>query len=288
MMEYRELGRTGLRVSTLGVGVEHLRNLSAERIAEIVSEAAREGMNYFDLVWSLLNVAEGFRQAIEGRRSKVLLALHLGSGVENGAYIRSRDPSECERQFRNLLDRLGTDYADVLNIHYVLNAKVWREVNGKGIIALAERLRNEGLAKHIGMSTHDPLVATAGAETGVIESIMLQVNVAGHGHAARNIALRRCEELDVGVVAMKPFASGKLLEKGKKVRVATYQSGWKTLMLRIPECATPARLINYVLSQKGVCTTVVGISSTEQLRKNLAYFTASPEEKDYAPLFSAL
>jgi len=285
-MEYRQLGKTDLKVSPIGIGTEHLKKLPAEEIRQIIDFAIRAGVNYFDLVWFLPNIMEGFRQSLQGQRRKPILAFHLGSCIRNGKYERSRDPAHCEKQLIDFLSQLDFDYAPILNIHYVGSLKVWQQINRKGILALAERLRDEGLAKVISVSTHDPEVVKLAASTGVIDSIMHQVSIANHIYEARNEALRSCSELGVGVVAMKPFAGGLLLKAGKEVKIPAYKSGWKTMVFKVPEYATPTKLLSYTLSQRGVCTAVTGVSSLEELTRNLAYLSASAMERDYTALLA--
>jgi len=285
-MEYRQLGKTDLKVSPIGIGTEHLKKLPAEEIRQIIDFALRAGVNYFDLVWFLPNIMEGFRQSLQGQRRKPILAFHLGSCIRDGKYERSRDPAHCEKQLIGFLSQLDFDYAPILNIHYVGTLKVWKQVNRKGILALAERLLDEGLARIISVSTHDPEVIKLAASTGVVDSIMHQVSIANHMYEGRNEALKRCNELGVGVVAMKPFAGGLLLKAGKEVKIPAYKSGWKTMVFKVPECATPTKLLSYTLSQRSVCTAVTGVSSLEELTRNLAYLSASAMERDYTALLA--
>jgi predicted aldo/keto reductase-like oxidoreductase len=285
-MEYRQLGKTDLKVSSLGIGAEHFKKLPAEEISQIISFAIRAGVNYFDLVWFLPNIIEGFRQSLQSQSRKPILAFHLGSCIRDGKYERSRDPAYCEKQLIDFLSQLDYDYAPVLNIHYAGTLKIWKQINRKGILALAERLRDEGLARVVSVSTHDPEVIKLAASTDVIDSIMHQINIAGHNYEARNEALRKCDELGIGVVAMKPFAGGLLLKTGKKVKIPAYKSGWKTMVFKVPECVTPTKLLSYTLSQRGVCTAVMGVSSLEELTSDLAYLSSSAMERDYAKLLA--
>lgn len=119
-------------------------------------------------------------------------------------------------------------------------------------------------------------------ETGVIDVVAYQVNMANHKLPGRDETLRLCAEHGIGVVAMKPFARGKLLQGGKTVKIAKYQTGGITVDAKIPASVTPIRCPNYVLSQPAVCTTIAGVSSLDELHSILAYPKASQEEKDYS------
>jgi predicted aldo/keto reductase-like oxidoreductase len=217
-MEYRQLGKTRLKVSVIGIGAEHLKNLPAEEIRQIIDLALNEEITYFDLVWSLPNITEGFQQSLQTQNAKAHIAFHLGSCISNGKYKRSRDPAECEKYLRTLLNQLNMDSAPILNIHYVPNLNAWTEINKKGILALAQKLKEQQIADIISISTHDPEVIKLAAESGIIENVMHQVNIANHAYTARDEALRTCSALSIGVVAMKPFAGGELLKAGQKVR----------------------------------------------------------------------
>ncbi len=83
---------------------------------------------------------------------------------------------------------------------------------------------------------------------------------------------------------MKPFAGGLLLKAGKTVKVPAYKSGWKSIIFKVPEYATPAKLLSYALSQRGVSTAVMGVSSIKELTSNLAFLSSSAMDKDYTML----
>ncbi len=239
-------------------------------------------------MWSFPNIIDGLDAALHKENANAILAFHLGSCLSNGKYKRSRDPSECEKHLRLLLERLNLDYAPVLTIHYVPNLRIWRELSRRGIISLAKKLKQEGLAKALSVSTHDPEVVKSAAESGTVDCVMHQVNVANHMYAARNDALRVCSRLGVGVVAMKPFAGGELLKPGKKVTIPIYKTGWKMRTITVPQETTTTKLLSYTLNQPGVCTAVTGIASLKELTDNLNYLNASNQDKDYAALIKNL
>lgn len=281
-MEKRALGETGLSIGVIGLGVEHLKGLPHGAVVGVVSEAVRLGVNYFDLVWSLPSIVKPIGEALKGSRSRVHLAVHLGSCYRGGEYERSRAPERCEMSFRETLDNLGTGYADLINLHYVGGVRQWRKVSREGgVVDLAVRLRDEGLGGAVAVSTHSVEVARLAAMHPEIQSVMIQVNMANHLLTGRDAVLSLCADRGVGVVAMKPLAAGKLLNKGRKTRFAKYQTGGVALETRVPETLTPVKCLSYALDQPGVCTAVTGVKSVEELRGCLAYTDASREDRDY-------
>ena len=98
-MDYRDLGKTGFKVSVIGIGVEYLKNTSTEEISQIFRSALKQGINYFDLVWSFPNIIDGLKDALKKESTKPIISFHLGSCVSNGKYKRTRKPVECEKTF---------------------------------------------------------------------------------------------------------------------------------------------------------------------------------------------
>lgn len=285
-MEYRPLGKTGLKVSVIGLGVEHLlaypEGQPRENAHEIIREAVENGVNYFDLVWSLPPLMKRIAEGIQEKRSKVHLAVHLGSCYEEGKYKQSRNLRSCEETFRETLENLGVNRASFINLHYVSNLKQWKLITKPGgVLDLAIRLRDEGLGRVVAISTHDMKVIELAAEHPEIKSVMFQVNMANHNLPGRDSVLKYCEDQGVGLVAMKPYAAGRLLQRDRTVSIAAYQTGGVSLRTKIPSSLTPVKCLDYALSQPGVCTTVPGVSTIEELMISLDYCSSSKEEKEY-------
>lgn len=284
-MEYRDLGKTGLRVGAIGLGTEYLNRQPRETVGSVVHKAVEHGVNYIDLPFNFPAFLDNIGAALKGMREKVIITSHLGSAEKNGQYRKTRSVKECEKLFFDALSRLHTTYIDVANIHFVKNRKQWEEVLAKGIVDLALQLKQEGKARFIGISTHDPAVAVEAAQ-GNIDVVMIQVNMANNAMPGRNEMLAACTKEGVGVVAMKPFAGGKLLQKNRTVSIAAYQTGWKSLKKKIPPVITPVQCINYTLSQVGISTVVPGVKNVEELDSILAFLDATEEEKDFSGLLS--
>lgn len=107
--------------------------------------------------------------ALEGRREQFVIQGHLCSVWENGQYLRTRDAGKALEAFEDQLLRFHTAYLDVGMIHYIDSEEDFRQVFEGEIIELALRLKQEGRIHHIGMSSHNPVIAKLAVETGLID-----------------------------------------------------------------------------------------------------------------------
>ena len=285
-MILRDLGKTGLRVSEVGLGTEHLgrTHKAKDTIIAAVNKAVENGINYFDLIFNFPEYIDNYGAAFKDHRDNLVIACHLGSAERSGQYFKTRSVGICKKVFAESLARLHTDHIDVANVTYVKNMKEYDEVTRPGsVLDLAFQLKTEGKANHIGISTHDPSVVQAAARSGSFEVITYQVNMANNALPGRNEALTTCAQNGVGVVAMKPFAGGRLLWRNRTVKIASgKRGGGTTITLKVPESMTPIRCLAYTLSQVGVCTAIPGLSSLQELDEILSYQNATAAERDYS------
>ncbi len=276
-MESRILGKTGCKVGVIGLGFEHFKTKSEKEVESIVSTALDAGINYFDLVWSFPHLLRGIGSSLKKRREEVVLAVHFGSGHINGKYKLSRDPVECETMFMEALKDLGTDYANIANIHYIKDMKTWIQIKKNGVINAAFSLKDRGMVRNVAVSTHSLEVVRLVAEEGLFDSVMYQINLANHSLPDRDTVLDLCKRKGVGVVAMKPFAAGRLLRAGEVTMVQRWQSGGQYLKLMMPEITT-TQCLSYSLAQPGVCVVVAGPSNLIELNDLIGFKNAKKDE----------
>jgi predicted aldo/keto reductase-like oxidoreductase len=284
-MEYRKLGRTGLDVSAIGLGGAHnMQILPQKQVVSIVHEALDNGINYIDLYSANPFVRDKMGFALEGKREKAIIAAHLGVAEKHGQYYRTRDEAECSKFFMDFLSRLRIEWVDVLMLHFVdLEEDYERAING-GMLLLAQKYQNEGKARFIGMSSHNLEVSLKAVKSGQIDVLMYPINITNHVMPDREKLLITCISEDAGLVAMKPFAGGTLLQGSAGIFTDTLSSGWRSFH-RIQEIsATPVQCISYVLSQEGVSTVVPGVKSVAELQEILRFMSAGSEEKRYVSL----
>jgi len=283
-MKFRILGRTGLKVSEIGLGTEYLFRQPKEIVSSVIYEAIKNGINYFDIVFNVSKYIENISSAIENNRDDIILTCHLGSIDQDGKVGRSRNIKECEQTIIKTIGRFGKGYIDIVNLQFVKEKEYESIIAPEGLLDLAKRLKKEGKAKFIGLSTHSISIGQKAVKSGNFDIIMNQVNIVNNSMHGREDLLKTCKKEGVGLVAIKPFAGGKLLQSNRTVYIAKYQSGGLNLKKKIPKDITPIKCLNYTLSQTGVSTTIPGVKNIQELKENLAFLNASDEDKDFSNL----
>lgn len=292
-MKYRRLGKTELMVSEIGLGAEWLERHSYEECRAIVDRADELGINILDCWMSEPNVRTNIGKALAGRRERWFIQGHIGSTWQGGQYVRTRNVDQCRTAFEDLLTRLQTDYIDLGMIHFVDWDAEWEEAMNGPFFQYVKELKAAGKIRHIGMSTHNPAMAKKAAESGIIEMLLFSVNPAfdllppteniddyfaeeyqeglGGIDPARSALYRLCEQNDVGITVMKPYAGGRLFDAAR--------SPFGVAM-------TPVQCIHYCLTRPAVAAVMAGYDTPEHVEQAVAYENASEEEKNYADLLA--
>lgn len=287
-MEFRKLGRTDLDVSAISLGTEYLIDIPPEQVEAVIHAAIARGINYFDLFFSQPAFRDAMGAAFRGHRDRVLLAAHLGAVVQDGQYARSRDLASCEHFFHDFLTRYDTDYVDVLFLHNSDEQDDYDAIMGpEHLLDMARRFQRQGKARFIGFSGHTVSTSQQAVESGAIDVLMFPLNLAANAVPGRKGLLAACVRQNVGLVAMKPYAGGKLLNGERSVSLETFHVGGDALELQKTATITPAHCLAYVLSQAGVSTVVPGCADVDQLADALAYWTASDADKDFSAVMAA-
>ena len=143
-MNYRELGKTGLKVSEVGFGAEWMERHGLEDVIEVVKECEKQGINLMDVWMSEPNVRTNLGIAIKDSREKWYIQGHIGSTWQGGQYVRTRDPGQVKAAFEDLLTRLQTDYIDLGMIHYVDRQEDWDGIQNSPFLDYVKELKRRG------------------------------------------------------------------------------------------------------------------------------------------------
>ena len=294
-MEYRTLGRTGLRISEIGLGGEWFNGLTAQESTAIIDAAQEKGINYIDIFMPQAPTRSNLGAALEGRREQFVIQGHLCTVFEDGQYTRTRDIEKTKRSFEDLLARLRTDYIDVGMIHYVDSEEDFRTVFEGPVLAYARELKQRGAIRHIGMSSHNPHIALKAAESGIVDVLMFSINPAydmeraetdiddliefkgmeKNGFVvdeARQRLYSACEAAGVAITVMKPLGAGTLLKA---------ESSPFGVAMTVPQC------IQYCLDRNGVKVVIVGCHTVDEVLEAVKYYETPMPERSYAHIFSA-
>jgi len=191
------LGRTGLKVKSLGFGGIPIQRVSEEEAVDVVRRCYDLGINYYDTARGYTVSEERIGKALEDVRDRVILATKSHQRTIEG--IRR----ELEISLRNL----RTDYIDVYQLHNVQTEEQWRQVRAPGGALIAvEEAKERGKINHIGVTSHSPDLAVEMAKTGLFETVMIPYNYLTTKPADE--LLPTCKKLNVGTIIMKPFGGG--------------------------------------------------------------------------------
>lgn len=292
-MQYRELGRTGLRVSEIGLGGEWLERADEQGVKAVVDHCAAMGINILDCWMSEPNVRTNIGKAIAGNRESWIIQGHIGSTWQDGQYARTREIPKVQQAFEDLLTRMQTDYIDLGMIHYVDDPQEWEEITKGEFIAYVRDLKARGVIRHVGLSTHNPRVATLATLSGEVEMILFSVNPAFDLLPAtqdideyfasdydaqlagidpeREALYRLCEDRGVGLTVMKGYAGGRLF------KAETSPFG---------VALTPVQCLHYALTRPAVSSVMVGFETVEHVDAAVAYEHADAQSRDYASVLA--
>ena len=295
-MNYRKLGNTGMTVSEVGLGCEHLQGKSYELVSEVINRAIDSGVNIFDVFMSEPQIRSDIGKAMGERRSQVIIQGHIGAGWIDGQYKRTRDIDQCKFFFADLLDRLGTDYIDIGMIHYVDTQSDYDAVFGSEIIKYAHELKKSGAIRAVGISSHDPVASLKAVESGLIDVLMFSINPAydiqsadttvddlfdpetfannksGDIDPIREKLYRACEANGVGITVMKAFGAGSLLSEKRSPFGAAM---------------TTNQCIHYCLTRPGVASVLPGCQTVAEVDACMKYVSSSDDDRDFSKVLAA-
>jgi aryl-alcohol dehydrogenase-like predicted oxidoreductase len=203
-IEKRELGKTGLKVTILGLGCAQIGALRNFKLAiEIIETAIDLGINYIDTASTYGDAEEKVGEVMRSRRNEVVLATKT----------LQRDKESSWREINTSIERLKTDYVDILQIHSVNTMAELDKITSKnGSLYSVIKAKEQGLCKHIGITGHTrPEVIKEALNRFDFETVLVPLSsvdklLNDFGDVIFPVAKKK----NVGVIAMKVLSDGRV------------------------------------------------------------------------------
>ncbi len=249
----RVLGRTGVKVTILGLGTAPIGEgpVDTPEAARIFGAVLDRGVNYVDTARIYGNAEEALGELVPSRRDRLFLVTK----------VWSESAADAEKSLEESLRKLKVDHVDLVHIHHIGDKDIEKVLADDGVLAYLQRQKQAGKLRFIGMTGHArPPRFLRLLETDAIDVVMPVMN-----YADRNIynfegtVLPECRKRNVGVVAMKVYAG--------------IVGGFPNHRRASVGCNTPIEMLPqamaYALDLEGVSAAVVGPYTYEQALRNV-------------------
>lgn len=204
-MEYRILGKTGLKISRLGFGGIPIQRIGQDDTRPLMELLLEHGVNYIDTARGYTVSEEYLGKALEGLRDRFVLATKS----------MARDREGMARDIQISLTNLRTDYIDLYQVHNPSLEQLEQVTAPGGALEALMEARAAGKIGHIGLTAHSTEVFARALELPWVETIMFPYNLV---ETQGEEWMRQCTQKNVGFICMKPLAGGALEDASLALR----------------------------------------------------------------------
>jgi aryl-alcohol dehydrogenase-like predicted oxidoreductase len=210
---YRKLGRTGEKISAIGVGGFHIGNPSEEEGVRIIRTAIDRGINFMDNSWDYHDGG-----------SEVRMGKALKDGYREKAFLMTkidgRTKASAAKQIDESLKRLQTEHVDLMQFHEIIRMEDPDRIFAEGgaMEAMldakqAGKVRYIGFTGHKDPSIHLRMLETAAKHKFHFDAAQMPLNVMdAHFRSFQKQVLPVLVKEEIGVLGMKPLGSGLILK----------------------------------------------------------------------------
>ena len=230
-MEYRILGKTGLKISRMGFGGIPIQKIDEEGTRKLLHEMMEMGVNYIDSARGYTVSEQYIGYGLEGIRDKFVLATKS----------MSRTKEAMAADIETSLGNFRTDYIDLYQVHNPSMEQLDQVIGEGGALEALMEAKAAGKIGHIGLTAHSTAVFERALGLDWVETIMFPYNIVEQQGAE---LIHKCAEKNIGFIDRKPLAGGAIEDA--------------TLALR------------YVCSNPDVTVVIPGMAEVRELEQNLA------------------
>jgi predicted aldo/keto reductase-like oxidoreductase len=248
VLEYRTLGKTGMKVPVIGMGILNVNSPA------LIRAALDAGITHFDSTagqpQQLRNEETIGKIFKELPRESVIYGtkIHLPQDYKTGLYLETATEEEFTRQLDAALKRLQMDYVDIVYHHMVSRRE---SAFHEPAMNAMEKAKKAGKARFLGITSHSnvPEAVHAAADSNFYEVVMASYNPRQKNGLQVKEAIARAANAGLGVVAIKVIRGD--VEKGQ-------------------EPVNPKASLKWVLSDPNVHATIPGFSSIDEMHLDLS------------------
>jgi len=206
-MEYRVLGKTGLKVSAMGFGGIPIQRVSEKEAVEIVHLAVDKGINFIDSARGYTDSEEKLGMALKGKRDKVIIATKT----------MARDEKSMTQDIETSLRNFQTDYIDLYQCHNVkTDADLEKVLGPSGALEALFKAKEAGKIGHIGITGHMDETLIKAIEAYDFETVQFPRNFMEDAGEEELFPKARAKGL--GTIIMKPLAGGAFKKADRALR----------------------------------------------------------------------
>ncbi len=230
-MKYVTLGKTGLKISKVGLGGIPIQKSNAQEVKALLQALIEQGVNYIDSARGYTVSEELLGEALEGMRDRFVLATKS----------MARTKEAMEKDIQISLQNFRTDCIDLYQVHNPSEADLETVLAPGGALEALQEAKAAGKIGHLGITAHSLAVFERALELDWVETIMFPYNIVeSQGEAL----MAKCTERNIGFIDMKPLAGGAIEDA--------------TLALR------------YICANPDVTVVIPGMYSVKEAEENLA------------------
>lgn len=238
-MEYRILGKTGLRISHLGLGGIPIQRIDAEGTRKLLHQLKDAGVNYIDTARGYSVSEEYLGYGLEGIREHFVIATKS----------MARTKEAMAKDIAISLNNLRTDYIDLYQVHNPSMQELEAVMAPGGALEALQEAKAAGKIGHIGITLHTEALFEKAVELPWVETIMFPYNpVETQGEKWMEL----CAQRNIGFIVMKPLAGGAIEDATLALRFVTSNPNVSVVIPGMAE-------------EKEVCQNVAAVSDTSPL-----------------------
>lgn len=288
-MEYREIGRTGMKVSALSFGASSLGSVFREtkegEAVAAVHTAVDSGMNFIDVspYYGHYKAETVLGKALrEIKRDKYYLSTKVGRYGKGGVNTWDYSARRATESVYESMERLGVDHIDLINVHDIEFADLHQVVE-ETLPALVA-LRDKGVVGHVGITDlqlENLQWVIDHVPPGTVESILNFCHFTLNDDKLLDY-LDYFEQRDIGVINASPLSMGLLSRRGVPAWHPAPKSLVDACRRAVEYCDAKGYPIEklamqYSLSEPRIATTLFSSANPENVAKNIAFVSDQPD-----------